>query len=66
MATVDITVTEDDETPGGMLLHTPGCPMVQAHREAGRQLCTMFGCQVPLPDMKGTRLHTCLNPERTT
>lgn len=54
---VDLTLTEDKD--GGVKAHRPDCPEVERHRREGKPLCTMLGCQGPLPDR--LRLHECLD-----
>ena len=57
----DVTLTEDDEVKGGVMMHKPDCPVVQAHREAGRLICTMIDCETPTwPRSVKVRQHSCL------
>jgi hypothetical protein len=52
----DLSLTQDEK--GGLLAHRPDCPMVQDHRERDLPICTMLGCEGPLPaDIKR---HECL------
>jgi len=57
---IDVAVTQNDD--GSVLAHAPACPMVQRHRQEGRPIMTMFGCDEPLPTY--LEQHQCLKPER--
>jgi len=57
---INLTLTEDDEREGKVLVHDPACIMVQQHRVAGRQIMTMFECQEGAEFPEGCRMHSCL------
>jgi hypothetical protein len=56
----DLTLTEGPDGHGAQA-HRPDCPVVQAHREQGKPLVTMVGCERPLPP--GWNRHECLSEE---
>jgi hypothetical protein len=55
MKRFDLVLTEGPD--GTVLAHKLDCPMVQQHRMHGRPLCTMIGCELPLP--KNLQWHEC-------
>ena len=58
----DYTLTEDADDRGTVLAHRPDCRMVVLHRMRGRPICTMFGCEGPLPP--DVKKHSCLQAWR--
>jgi hypothetical protein len=52
---IDITLLE---SPDGIMLHRPDCPMVLQQRAEGRPLATLFQCDMTL--LKSYNLHSCL------
>ena len=58
---IDIAVIEDDDSPGSLVAHDPACPLVQAHRDQDRPICTMFGVK-KIDVRKSMRVHDeCLS-----
>lgn len=64
---VDVTLapwTPDSPVEAGpMVLHRPDCPVVQALREAGKPILTMFEVDCALGDLDLPQ-HSCLDPAR--
>ena len=54
---IDIALTENDER-NGVVAHTLDCPVVQQHREEGREIASLYGIAGPLdPSLPQ---HSCL------
>lgn len=59
----DMDITLAPGPDGRPLMHRPDCPEVQALRERGEQLMTLFDCQAD-PRKLDCQRHSCLEVER--
>ena len=57
---MNIVVTENDDPPFGVIAHAEVCPVVKAHRAAGREIWTLVDIRKPIP--YNMPVHTCLKP----
>jgi len=62
---MNIVLTENDEGPG-VIAHAEACPVVKAHRAAGREIMTLVDISKPIP--YNMPVHSCLQrvPEKET
>jgi hypothetical protein len=58
----DVTLTEGPDGRG-VQVHRPDCSVVQVHRELGKPICTMIGCEQSLPE--SLMQHDCMKVDTT-